>query len=85
MTYGTWLAMLLGVGAGCGSGRGDGDADTDTDTDSDADTDAVGALLSGTAGITTMPSAAVPANGVNLFEMVRDIWGSLVGTAVPGR
>ena len=47
----------------------------------DADTDAIGALLSGSAGIATIPAAAVPANGVNAFELLREIWAVLNGTA----
>lgn len=35
----------------------------------------------GAAGLTTFPSAAVPANGVSVAEVLRDIWGSLCGTA----
>ena len=47
----------------------------------DADTNAIASMLSGSAGIATMPNAAVPANAVNLFEMVREIWAVLNGTA----
>lgn len=45
------------------------------------DTDTLGALLAGTSGIATMPNAAVPANNVNMFELLRSIWGNLCGTA----
>src|SRR3990167_1973227 len=48
---------------------------------SDADTDAIAAMLGGTAGIATMPAAAVPANAVNVFELLREIWAVLNGTA----
>lgn len=47
----------------------------------DADTNAIGALISGSAGIATMPAAAVPANGVNAFELLRQIWANQCGTA----
>lgn len=47
----------------------------------DADTNPVSAMMSGTAGIATMPNAAVPANGVNMFELLREIWAVLNGTA----
>lgn len=45
------------------------------------DTDTLGALLAGASGIATMPNAAVPANNVNAFELLRSIWGNLCGTA----
>lgn len=38
-------------------------------------------LLAGTAGIGTMPAAADPANGVNLFEMLRASMGATFATA----
>ena len=38
-------------------------------------------LLAGTSGIGTMPSAADPANGVNLFEMLRAAMGATFATA----
>ena len=45
------------------------------------DTDTLGALLAGTGGIATMPNAAVPAANVNVFELLRSIWGNQCGTA----
>jgi len=45
------------------------------------DTDTLGEILVGTAGITTFPNAAVPATGVSLAEVIRDIWAVLNGTA----
>ena len=45
------------------------------------DTNTLGALLAGANGIATMPAAAVPANNVNIFELLRSIWGNLCGTA----
>ena len=47
----------------------------------DADTDAIAAMLGGAAGIATIPAAAVPANAVNMFELLREIWAVLNGTA----
>lgn len=47
----------------------------------DADTNAIAAMLGGAAGIATMPNAAVPANAVNVFELLREIWAVLNGTA----
>ena len=43
-------------------------------------------LLAGSAGIGTMPASQAPANGINLFEMVRAIYddtNSLEGTKIP--
>lgn len=37
--------------------------------------------LSGTVGITPFPSAAVPADGVSLAEVLRSVWAGLMGTA----
>lgn len=48
---------------------------------SDADTDAIAAMLGGAAGIATIPAAAVPANAVNVFELLRQIWANECGTA----
>ena len=45
------------------------------------DTDTLGALLAGTGGIATIPAAAVPANGVNVFELLRQLWANQCGTA----
>ena len=47
----------------------------------DADTNPIASMLAGAAGIATMPSAAVPANAVNMFELLREIWAVLNGTA----
>lgn len=47
----------------------------------DADTNALAAMLGGAAGIATMPNAAVPATGVNVFELLHELWAVLNGTA----
>ncbi|MCR4338510.1 MAG: hypothetical protein NUW01_01340 [Gemmatimonadaceae bacterium] len=47
----------------------------------DADTSPISAMLGGTAGITTIPAAAVPGDGVNVFELLRMIWANQCGTA----
>ena len=39
-------------------------------------------ILYGTGGIVTFPNAAVPAAGVSMTEVLRSIWGGLMGTAV---
>lgn len=51
-----------------------------------ADTDPVSTALTGT-GIATMPAALAPANGVNAFELLRDIWDGVrngTGGTEPG-
>jgi len=48
--------------------------------DSAVDIDTENALF-GSAGITTFPAAAVPADGVSLAEVIRSIWAGLMGTA----
>lgn len=84
----TWYADIVDGAAGARFTGGSGGALAKDDISvvaarlgADADTDPIGALLSGTAGITTMPAAAVPANGVNAFEMLRQIWANQCGTA----
>lgn len=52
-----------------------------TQNGAELDTDTLGALLAGTNGIATIPSAAVPANNVNVFELLRSLWGNQCGTA----
>ena len=48
-------------------------------TELDADT--LGEILVGTAGITTFPAAAIPANAVSLAEVIRQLYAALEGTA----
>lgn len=48
--------------------------------DAAVDVDAENALF-GTAGITTFPVAAVPADNVSIAEVLRSIWAALEGTA----
>lgn len=43
--------------------------------------DQLSAQLSGTAGISTFPAGASPANGVSIAEVQRAIWGQIAGTA----
>lgn len=47
----------------------------------EAATDPVSEVLSGTGGITTWKSAAIPATGVSISEVVRQLYAALEGTA----
>lgn len=51
------------------------------DPDRAGDTTALADQLSGAAGVASFPSAAAPANGVSLAEVLRSVWAGLMGTA----
>lgn len=54
---------------------------TEADNVGTGDVTQILAELSGSAGIATFPAAAIPANGVSLAEVIRQLYAALEGTA----